>query len=64
MKMEDGSRTICTTLRGIRTKVAAHLADRGAGLKNKTLAEIDDAIEMAKRMQAKLRYYKSKEQRK
>ena len=50
--------TICSVLRGIKNKVHAHLPNRGVGLKDKTIKEIDEAIKMAKRMNDKLVEYK------
>ena len=58
MRMKDGSPTICSVLKGIRNKVANHMNNRGVGIKEKTLKDIDNAISMAKRMNDKLVSYK------
>jgi hypothetical protein len=59
--MGKSVRTICATLRGVRTMIGAHMADRGVGLKDKALAQIDEAISMAKAMDAKLKEYNKRE---
>ena len=41
--------------------IGAHMADRGVGLKDKALAQIDEAISMAKAMDAKLKEYNKRE---
>jgi len=54
--------TICGLIRGLKTKITAHMSDRGTGLKMRALAEADEAILMAKRMQAKLEAYKKEKE--
>jgi hypothetical protein len=53
-------KTICSVLRGLRTKIDAHMANRGVGIKDRALEEIDEALSMAKRMNDKLIAYRGK----
>lgn len=61
MKLPNGQPTICSVLNGIKGKVKNHMNNRGVGIVDKTIKEIDVAIGMAERMNVKLLRYKKKE---